>query len=673
VLVNGGMRSRSADSVISRLHARSICLHDGTTELALVVVDSCMMPRPLLDEAKQLAHERTGIRPDRILIAATHTHSAPACMGCLGTDADPTYVPILRDKLARAVAAAQENLEPAQAGITVADAAEYTALRRWIRRPDRVAEDPFGNLTVRANMHAARKSWDDVIGESGPEDPDLSLVSFRSRDGRPLAVLANFSMHYFGHKALSADYFGLFSKGLQDRLQPEPPDGAAPFVAMMSHGCSGDIWRRDYRKPPGERGEDLTIEQYAEEMVEIAATALGSVKHREDITLGMAERRLHLNYRTPDLQTREWAQRIVDAMDTPTPQTRTEVYAREALILHQRQSTEVVVQAVRIGDFALATTPNETYAITGLKIKAHSPLQPTVVFDLTNGGDGYIPPPEQHLLGGYNTWPARSAGLEVDAERKIAEAAIRLLEEVSGEPRREHRLSRGPATQSLVATKPDAYYRLDEFGGPRARDASGNGRDAIYEPRIAYYLPGPRSDRFCEGEDVNRAIHCAGDRLRATLPEAGDRYSVALWFWNGMPVGGRDVTGWILSRSHDHGLSRHGDHIGIAGTAHPEDTGKLLFLHGPERKEATVGKTPLERWSWHHLALVREASTVRVYLDGALELETKTPTGIPGNLDQLFLGGRSDGSNNFEGRIDEVALYRRPLSPEEVRTLAGNP
>ena len=33
----------------------------------------------------------------------------------------------------------------------------------------------------------------------------------------------------------------------------------------------------------------------------------------------------------------------------------------------------------------------------------------STVIELANGGDGYIPPPEQHLLGGYNTWPARSA------------------------------------------------------------------------------------------------------------------------------------------------------------------------------------------------------------------------------------------------------------------------
>ena len=130
-----------------------------------MVVDSCMMPRPLLDEAKQLAARRTKIRPDRMLISATHTHTAPASMGCLGTDADPAYVPFLREKLAEAVAAAQANLEPAQVGWAVGNAAEFTALRRWVLRPDRIAHDPFGNPTVRANMHAG------ATGTTSPANP----------------------------------------------------------------------------------------------------------------------------------------------------------------------------------------------------------------------------------------------------------------------------------------------------------------------------------------------------------------------------------------------------------------------------------------------------------------------------------------------------------------------
>ena len=80
VLLNGGMLSRSEDRVKTPVNARAIVLDDGRERIGIVVVDSCMMPRPLLDEAKQLAAARTEIQPDRMLISATHTHTAPSCL-----------------------------------------------------------------------------------------------------------------------------------------------------------------------------------------------------------------------------------------------------------------------------------------------------------------------------------------------------------------------------------------------------------------------------------------------------------------------------------------------------------------------------------------------------------------------------------------------------------------
>ncbi len=250
VIVNGGMLSATANTIKTRLNARAIVISDGEERIAIVVADSCMMPRDLLDEAKQLAATRTKLKPDRILISATHTHSAASCMGALGTDADPSYIPLLRQKLVEAVEAAEANLEPAEVGWSTIQAPEYTALRRWVRRPDRVAVDPFGNPTVRANMHAAANP-DDAVGPTGPEDPELSLIGFRSsKDKRPIALLSNFSMHYFSDAAISADYFGLFCDGMQAVMQRDA--NAKKVVAIMSHGCSGDIWRRDYFFPAPE-------------------------------------------------------------------------------------------------------------------------------------------------------------------------------------------------------------------------------------------------------------------------------------------------------------------------------------------------------------------------------------------------------------------------------------
>lgn len=666
VLVNGGMFSRSVNKIKTRIHARAIAMSDGKTELAIVVADSCMMSRPLLDEAKALAEKRTGIPANRMLISATHAHSVPSSMGCLGTDPDPAYVPFLRDKLVEAVVAAKAAMEPARVGFGKGNAADFTALRQWIRRPDRVDEDPFGNKTVRANMHAGR-NWDDVTGEAGPEDPDLSLISLQAKDGRPIAVLANFSMHYFGDQDISADYFGLFCEALKQRIAPETAAGKAPFVGIMSHGCSGDIWRRDYTRPESEWNAKLTIDEYAKGLLDIGVTAYQGIRYRDDVELAMDQRRMTLNYRVPDKQRLEWAQRIVAAMGDRLAKTTTEVYAREQVILHDRQKTEIVVQALRIGEIAIATTPFETYAVTGLKVKAASPLEHTMVIELANGGDGYIPPTEQHLFGGYNTWAARSAGLEVMAEPKIAEALLGMLEKVSGRPRREWKLGNGPAARAILDAKPIAYWRLNEFTGPHAADCSRHGRDAVYEREITYYLEGPRSVSFCAPGEVNRAPHFVGGRLRARLGGLADHCSVSLWLWNGMPNDGREVSGWLFSRGHDHGLSVCGDHLGIGGKS--GHTGRLVFFHGDNSSAGAAGKTVIPRWQWQHAVLVRDGQTVRVYLNGQLEIETKAPADFPAGFDQCFFGGRSDNDSNWEGRLDEIAVFDRALTPAEIARL----
>jgi hypothetical protein len=658
VLVNGGMISRYVDKINTRVHARAIVATDGKTEIAIVVADSCMMGREFLDDAKKMAAAKTGIPADRMLISATHAHSAPASMGCLGTDPDPNYVPFLKEKLVEAIATAQAAIVPARLGFAKADAAEFTALRQWIRRPDRIVEDPFGNKSVRANMHAGR-NWDDVTGESGPEDPDLTLISFQTKDGKPLAVLANFSMHYFGDKDISADYFGLFADGLKQRIDPQ-----GNMVGIMSHGCSGDIYRVDYTVPEKER-PNPTMAEYTNGLLDIAMKAYAGINYGDQPTLAMVETRMTLKYRTPDKQRLEWAQRVVKELGNRLAKTPTEVYAREQILLHERQQTEIVVQALRLGDIGIATTPNETYAITGLKIKAASPLPHTMVIELANGGDGYIPPPEMHAWGGYNTWAARSAGLEVDAEPKIAGAAIAALELVADKPRREWKLSDGAAAKAVLDLKPAAYWRLNEFTGPVAADASAHAHDAVYERDVAYYLQGPKSAIFCNFGQVNRAPHLVGARIRSRFPGLGKQYTISLWCWNGMPNVGRDTSGWLFSRADDHGLGLLGDHLGIGGKS--GNTGKLIFFSGMNEKSVIAGKTEIPRWQWQHVVLVRDKNKVSAYLNGALEFETDSaPFQSP---HECFFGGRSDNTSNWEGRLDEIAVFDRALTAAEIAKL----
>ena len=120
-----------------------------------------------------------------MLIAATHTHSAPAAMGALGCPADPAYVELLPGRIAESIAQGPPRTwpRPGSAGASIDDD-QHTFCRRWIRRPDRMLDDPFGNRTVRANMHPGHVN-PDAIAPSGPVDPALTMLAIQTTEGRP--------------------------------------------------------------------------------------------------------------------------------------------------------------------------------------------------------------------------------------------------------------------------------------------------------------------------------------------------------------------------------------------------------------------------------------------------------------------------------------------------------
>ncbi len=443
---NGGFLQRTLDKVRDRLHARCFVLKSGQEIIAIAVVDSCMIPRDLCQRAKELTSQQTGIPLNRILIASTHTHTAPSVMDlCLGANADPIYSKFLPPRIAQGIALAYANLEPARIGAAVVEAPNHTHCRRWLKRPGKYAVDPFGEQTVRAMMHPGYQN-PDYLGPAGPVDTGLSLLSIQSADGkRPIGLLANYSMHYFGvGGGFSADYYGRFSQLMEQKIAAADSDSnfdskKPPFVAAMSQGTSGDLHWMDYSQP---QKKNYGIDQYTSELAGIAFDAYQKIEYpKQTPVLAMAETTLVLDRRLASQKRIDWASRLNAKRGERDsgkrrPQNRPEVYAEQVawFVAHPRE--ELVLQAVRIGDIGITALPNEVYGITGLKLKAQSPFKITFNMELANGAAGYIPPPEQHYLGGYTTWPARTAGLEPDAEPQIVDTLLGLLEKLSGKKRR---------------------------------------------------------------------------------------------------------------------------------------------------------------------------------------------------------------------------------------------
>jgi hypothetical protein len=641
VILNGMFEERIANAVTDPLHARGLVLDDGSTRVAIVIVDSCMMPRELLDRAKGLIRESTGIPPEHVLIAATHTHSAPAAMAALGARTDPGYIEFLVPQLVRTVELANRDLAPAQIGWGVVQDPDHTALRRWIRRPDKRLNDPFGEKTVRANMHPGYMS-PDAIGPSGPADPGLSVLALKSPAGRPLALLANYSMHYYGSTGVSADYFGRFANEI-DKLVGAGGDGP-PFVGIMSQGTSGDLYRADYSRPP--KPPD-TIDEYAAAIARKAHEAYQSIQWRDSAPLAMRETKITLRRRTPSPERLEWAKKVASEINTPLPKGQRQVYALEQIYLDRDPVRELKLQAIKIGDLGIAAIPNEVFALSGLKIKAQSPLEPTFAIELANGSEGYIPPPEQHALGGYTTWPARTAALEVQAEPTIVDTVLKLLEEVAGKPRRKVVEPMDDYARAVLESKPLAYWRLDEMGGDVAHDATGHGHDAKIEGGHAFYLDGPTRG--------NHALHLAGGHLTATLPDKSDHYSIELWFWNGLPADARSVTGNLTSYG--------GESIGLAGAVDGQLKANRLFVIGFGAPSPTrAGRSEIALRNWYHVACVRHGSKLAVYLNGQRDIDGEFP--VDNAIGEFVIG--HIGSFGWEGKLDEVAVYDRALTADEI-------
>jgi hypothetical protein len=431
VLVNGGVRERTVNEVHDPLHARCLVLDDGTLQLAIAVVDSCLIPRSLLDEAKALAAKDTGIPTERIMISATHTHSAPSVFGCLGTDCDEKYAKWLPGKIAEGIRLAQKNLEAARVGWAVGRNEMNVHCRRFLMKPGTARTNPYSDKRRdRAQMNPGHGNAN-AIRQTGPSDPAVTILSIQTRDGRPLALLGNYSTHYAGAPALSADYFAVFARIIGELIGAE---GDEPkFVGIMSNGTSGDANCYDFTRAKRRKYDHVSV---GRDIAESAFKAYKTIEYHNWVPLEMREQKLVLNIRMPTVEEVTKAREFMKTYAGRKPQNWEEVYARETVLMSEMPpSREIKLQAIRIGDLGIAALPCEVYGSTGLAIKAASPLDVTMNISLANGCEGYLAPPEQHKLGGYTTWRARSSCLEEMAEPKIKAAVVGLLVDVDSSDR----------------------------------------------------------------------------------------------------------------------------------------------------------------------------------------------------------------------------------------------
>lgn len=425
-----------ATHIHDELHARCLALDDGETRLVFAIVDNVGIVREVFDEAKRLIHESTGIPKEHMLMSSTHTHSATSAGGegekrrgyNHGEPLDE-YQQFLARRIADGVRVAINNLEPARIGWGVGKVPQHLFNRRW-KMKEPVA-NPFGGKDiVRMNPGVANP---DLVEPAGPTDPEVSFLSVQSVNGKPIALLANYSLHYVGgvkNGDISADYFAVFADRIQELLKADRQD--PPFVGIMSNGTSGDVNNINFRGPSVKHAPYEKMRIVADDVAEEVFRVYKTIAHHDGVRLKAAQSELKLKVRKPtpkmianaeaSLKKGEGAE-LVHSLE--------KVYADRVLQMEREWPDEIsiILQTFRIGDLGIAAIPFETFTETGLELKAKSPFGQTFNISIANGSYGYLPTPEQHALGGYETWLSTNK-VETGATRKIVGELLRLFAEV---------------------------------------------------------------------------------------------------------------------------------------------------------------------------------------------------------------------------------------------------
>ena len=428
--INGGFQDGKAAFVHDELHARCLALDDGQTRLVLVVADSCVIGRAIFDEAKKMVSDATGLPMKNMMMSATHSHSCGTLQAVGQSEPNPMYQRFVARRIADGVRRALNNLAPAKIAWGVVDVPQHVFNRRWRMKPGGIAATPLGVTTDQVKTNPGVNN-PNLLEPAGPTDPQVSFISLQTTEGKPVALYANYSLHYVGGVGpghISADYYGAFANQIGELLGAGPQD--QPFVGIMSNGTSGDINNIDFRGGQAKEPPYGRIKIVANDVAQAVAAACKGLKYQNWVPLGVAQKEVNLGLRIPTKDEVAKARVVMRQSKLfPRMETMEQVYARETVLLGDfTPQVSAPLQVLKIGELRVSAIPAEVFVEIGLGLKQRHPQSFTV--SLANAYHGYLPTPEQHQLGGYETWRARSACLEVDASTKIVAGIEELFSEL---------------------------------------------------------------------------------------------------------------------------------------------------------------------------------------------------------------------------------------------------
>ena len=399
----GGIHAWKANGAEAPLRATAVVVAVGDEKVAICSCDVLFVQRDFVDPAVARAGQATGIPAERILVHATHTHSAPSATRVHGYARDARFVEGLAGAITTAIVAANADLD-----------AHPECRFRY-----RLGEESSVGQNSRLLLGDGTIFWvgnrDDAVRPTGPFDTDLPVLVFEESSGTAVATIFNHATHTIGSRQggkRSPAFYGLAAQEL------ERERGG---VHLFLQGASGST-------------HNLTLG--ADEMVVRVKEAVNRARDAADATpvtrlAGMkepfefrvrsfeesAEEEAVISYCAKRMGSAEAAHATAEVFRTQ----------RAELAAHQGETRTTTIQTLLIGDVAIVGVPAEFFTVLGQEIKRRSPFRRTVVAELSGDWIGYLPDRAGHRLGGYQTWTGHHSYAEPGTGERVVAAALEQL------------------------------------------------------------------------------------------------------------------------------------------------------------------------------------------------------------------------------------------------------
>lgn len=355
----GARAGKPAEGVHDRIYAKTLVFEWGGKKAALVTLDVCSVPVCLVTESLEKAAV-DGLTLDNVVFSATHTHA-----GIEGYSMDRRniagnpHIGIFNEDVLRFVS---ERI-----GQTISEA--NAALRP--------ATAAYGAVRLPGIIRNRRR--DNVV------DEDLTVLRFDGPEGKPYAVLVNFT----AHGTIMSENEMLVSGGWPGHMQRTVEALADGVVCLYTNGAEGDI--SPVRPDGGSRWE--MAERYGRQ-VGIAAARLLATLTPEPVRV------FDVQSRWVKLPARRAAPNFAEITGD---EYKVDGAQLEALLEHMFPDT-APLYALRVNDFQMATFPGEPLCSIGLELKKRmrdAGVATPCVASLTGDHIGYILTPEAYNAGGY--------------------------------------------------------------------------------------------------------------------------------------------------------------------------------------------------------------------------------------------------------------------------------